>query len=285
MATPLGTTFVTDEQVVAQGDVLYKGKMVESLVVEFDQAKYEEFLSSGSRSPKARACRRVSTRICPKIRSEILSDAAAVKDVVANRAMRDTRANVSQETRVVNFPGVQPIYSLPQHQVVGGSPQTSRRNRNTERRQRRRARQLQVGTKVGREAQTSVPHPTREVRVWQPKREVHQVGSSEAPLPRRQGETRAPCQVQEARASKRGAQQPRIHQASLPRRNYQQCESCVSHQQRRQAHAQKQRRKSCVQAPHVSEPRVLAVQSKDASRPRHCEANLFDPPPTDLRDI
>ena len=40
MATPLGTTFVTDEQVVAQGDVLYKGKTVESLVVEFDQAKY-----------------------------------------------------------------------------------------------------------------------------------------------------------------------------------------------------------------------------------------------------
>ena len=54
MATPLGTTFVTDEQVVAQGDVLYKGKTVESLVVEFDQAKYEEFLSSGSKSPKAR---------------------------------------------------------------------------------------------------------------------------------------------------------------------------------------------------------------------------------------
>ena len=36
MATPLGTSFVTDEQIVAQGDVLYKGKTVESLVVEFD---------------------------------------------------------------------------------------------------------------------------------------------------------------------------------------------------------------------------------------------------------
>ena len=53
MATPLGTTFSTDEQVVAQGDVTYMGKTVESLVVEFDQAKYEEFLSSGSKSPKA----------------------------------------------------------------------------------------------------------------------------------------------------------------------------------------------------------------------------------------
>ena len=52
MATPLGTTFVTDEQIVAQDDVLRKGKLVESLVVEFDQAKFEEFLSSGSKSPK-----------------------------------------------------------------------------------------------------------------------------------------------------------------------------------------------------------------------------------------
>ena len=70
MATPLGTTFITDEQVVAQGDVLYKGKMVESLVVEFDQTKYEEFLSSCSKSPKARAYRRVSTGTCPEVRSE-----------------------------------------------------------------------------------------------------------------------------------------------------------------------------------------------------------------------
>ena len=50
MATPLGTTFVTDEQVVAQGDVLYKGKTVESLVVEFDQAKYG---SSSLPAPRA----------------------------------------------------------------------------------------------------------------------------------------------------------------------------------------------------------------------------------------
>ena len=57
MATPLGTTFSTDEQVVVQDDVTNMGKMVDSLVVEFDQAKYEEFLSSGSKSPKARVYR------------------------------------------------------------------------------------------------------------------------------------------------------------------------------------------------------------------------------------
>ena len=52
MATPLGIAFSTDEQVVAQDDITYIGKMVESLIVEFDQAKYEEFLSSGSKSPE-----------------------------------------------------------------------------------------------------------------------------------------------------------------------------------------------------------------------------------------
>jgi len=54
MAAPLGTAFSTDEQVVEQGDVTCMGRIVESLVVEFDQAKYEEFLSSGSESPRAR---------------------------------------------------------------------------------------------------------------------------------------------------------------------------------------------------------------------------------------
>ena len=117
---------------MAQGDVLYKGKMVESLVVEFDQAKYEEFLSSGSKSPKARVYRRVSTGTCPEICSELLLDAAAVRDVVANHAMCDTRANVSQETRVVKFSGVQPVHPLPQHQiVVGFSQPVIPRSRNT----------------------------------------------------------------------------------------------------------------------------------------------------------
>jgi len=36
MTTLLGTTFFTDEQVVAQGDVIFMEKTVESLIVEFD---------------------------------------------------------------------------------------------------------------------------------------------------------------------------------------------------------------------------------------------------------
>ena len=71
MVTPLGTTFVTDEQIVAQDDVLCKGKMIESLIVEFDQAKYEEFLSSGSKSPKTRVCRWVLTGNGPEALSLI----------------------------------------------------------------------------------------------------------------------------------------------------------------------------------------------------------------------
>ena len=53
MATPLGTIFSTDEKIVAQTDVKFLGSMVESLVVEFNQERFEEFLSSGSKSLKA----------------------------------------------------------------------------------------------------------------------------------------------------------------------------------------------------------------------------------------
>jgi len=228
MATPLGTTFVTDEQIVAQDDVLRKGKMVESLVVEFDQAKYEEFLSSGSKSPKTRVCHRVSTGKLPEAQSEALSGAAAadcVKQdtranasqkarvisgttaVAINHVAQNTRVSVSQETRVVRIPG------FADQNVVGFSP-PPRRNRNAERQQRRRARQLQVGTsgcptKAGRDVQSGAlpaPCPAREIRVWRPKREIPQARSSEDQLTKRQGEASAPRQAQEARTHRRGAQ-------------------------------------------------------------------------------
>ena len=162
--------------------------MVESLVVKFDQAKYEEFLSSGFKSPKTRVCHRVSTGTGPETQSEalsgtaakkgvtvncanrntrvnvsqetcVVSGAAAEKKVVAQHAKRDTRVNVSQETRVVKLSGVQPVHPCPQHQVVVGFSPPPRRNRNAERRQRRRARQLRVGTS---------DHPTEAVRKVQP---------------------------------------------------------------------------------------------------------------------
>jgi len=51
MATP-GTSFSTDENVVAQADVQLLRKTVESLIIIFDQEKFKESLSSGSASSK-----------------------------------------------------------------------------------------------------------------------------------------------------------------------------------------------------------------------------------------
>jgi len=53
METPLGNSFSTDENAVAQADVWLLGKTVESLVIELNLGKFEEFLSEGSASPKA----------------------------------------------------------------------------------------------------------------------------------------------------------------------------------------------------------------------------------------
>ena len=68
MATPLEIKENTDEQVIVQGDVTFMKKMVESLVMEFDQEKYEEFLSSGSKSHRvAQQYRKVSSEICSQV--------------------------------------------------------------------------------------------------------------------------------------------------------------------------------------------------------------------------
>ena len=111
MVTLLGKTFSTYEQVVAQGDVTYIGKTVESLVVEFDQAKYEEFLSSGSKSPRARQYRKVSSGTYSQIPLEIPSDVTGTKSAVANRVTCKARVNVSHETGEVSIVDVQPAHT------------------------------------------------------------------------------------------------------------------------------------------------------------------------------
>ena len=64
MATPLETIFSTDENMVAQADVNFIRATVESLVVEFDQVKYEKYLSSTSKSLKTtRQYHKVSSKI------------------------------------------------------------------------------------------------------------------------------------------------------------------------------------------------------------------------------
>ena len=108
MATPLGTTFSTDEQVVTQGDVTCMGRMVESLVVKFEQAKYEEFLSSGSKSPKVRQYRKVSSEIRSWISSEASPNVVCAESIMAGRTTRNARVNVSHKTREASLLMVKP---------------------------------------------------------------------------------------------------------------------------------------------------------------------------------
>ena len=121
MATPLGITFSTDEQVMAQGDVTYMGKVVESLVVEFDQAKYKEFLSSGSKSPRAWQYRKVSSEICSRVPSEASPNMVCAESIMAGCFIRKARINVSHETREVNIVDGQPGHArpLPQSRLPG----------------------------------------------------------------------------------------------------------------------------------------------------------------------
>ena len=103
MATPLRTAFSTDEQVVAQGDVTFIRKMVESLVVEFVRAKYEEFLSSGSKSPRvSQQYRRVSSEIRSQVPSETSPKMAYANNVIFDRVAHVVRVNVSHKTREAN---------------------------------------------------------------------------------------------------------------------------------------------------------------------------------------
>jgi len=88
--------------------------MLESLVVEFDKEKFEEFLSSGSASPKTmRQYRKVSYETRSRISSEISPRVARTFVYSANgaifnevlktyRANHATRINFSQETRRAN---------------------------------------------------------------------------------------------------------------------------------------------------------------------------------------
>ena len=51
LATTVGEIFSTTEKIVAQHDKVAVGDMAETLVIEFDQDRYEELLSSGKSSP------------------------------------------------------------------------------------------------------------------------------------------------------------------------------------------------------------------------------------------
>ena len=141
----MGTTFFMDGQVVTQGDVTFIGKMVESLVVKFDQAKYEEFLSSGSKSPRvARQYRRVSSEIRSQISSETSSNMICTNRAISGLVTCVAPVNVSHETREANVIEGQschvPPLNIPQLQVTRSYQQPVKRNRDVECRQRHHVR-------------------------------------------------------------------------------------------------------------------------------------------------
>jgi len=122
MVTPLGISFSSDEQIMAQGDVSFMKKTVESLIVNFDKAKYEEFLSSGSKSPRvARQYRKVSVEIRSQVPLEASPKMACINSIISGSIARAVRVNISHETREANVIEGQSCYtsSLPQFQATG----------------------------------------------------------------------------------------------------------------------------------------------------------------------
>ena len=68
----------------------------ESLVVEFDQAKYGEFLSSYSKSPRmAEQYHRVSSETHSHVSSETSSKVVCINSTIFGRVARVARLNVS----------------------------------------------------------------------------------------------------------------------------------------------------------------------------------------------
>ena len=106
MATPLRIVFSTNEKAIAQVDLKLLGSTVESLVVEFDQEKFEQLLSSGSISPK----------VSSKTRSQVSSETSyGEADTHFDKASGSTylegltttheanmACDISQETRKAN---------------------------------------------------------------------------------------------------------------------------------------------------------------------------------------
>ena len=76
--------------------------MVESLVTEFNQAKYKEFLSSGSKNPRAQQYLKVSSDVRSQVPSETSPKMACANNAISGRIARLARVNVSHETCEAN---------------------------------------------------------------------------------------------------------------------------------------------------------------------------------------
>ena len=71
--------------------------------MEFNQTKYKEFLSSGSKSSRvAWQYRRISSEVRSQVPSETSPKMACTNSVISGRVARVARVNVSRETYEVN---------------------------------------------------------------------------------------------------------------------------------------------------------------------------------------
>jgi len=108
MATPLGTVFSTAENQVSQCDDQTFGSIAETLVIHFDQEKFEQLLSGGSKSPlRVRKHREVSVARAPLANSwkqvSVETDKALCKPITVSGEAKQTlceSSTVSAETNI-----------------------------------------------------------------------------------------------------------------------------------------------------------------------------------------
>jgi len=146
MATPLGMIYYTDEEMVAQSDTELLGSMVESLVVEFDQERYEKFLSAGSVSPKAtRRFRKVSQETPLSLSLSEESSDEDKRQTFKKARHPSPMAMTKKASKVTRGQDKLTIHLAHGHTLSTGGPSTPRqRKRNADRRLRRKARRVEA---------------------------------------------------------------------------------------------------------------------------------------------
>jgi hypothetical protein len=174
MATPLGIlSYHTDEEMVAQSDTKLLGSTVESLVVEFDQERYEKFLSSKS----TRRFRKVSreTTQALSLSLSLCKEESSDEDRLESfkKIHRSSPMAMPKESSklVIRFADG---YTL----QAGGPSQSRQAKKNMDRRQRRKARRLEEALR--REAMEKMEeslhlqeHDAHEDKLVTAKREGH----------------------------------------------------------------------------------------------------------------
>ena len=95
MMTSLGTISSTNEKTIAQADLKLLGLTVESLVVEFDQDKFEQLLSSSTKETHSQVFLETSHREAHTLFDKA-SSSTFLGVLTTSRAFNMAYANVSQ---------------------------------------------------------------------------------------------------------------------------------------------------------------------------------------------